>query len=489
LAAEYGLSLLESNEELHLEIESLKIQHEAETAELAADRDLYRRRHELALHEIDSWRSESKRLEEGKYQLSAELEALASRCECRKDGSNRPAFQRQQQRINELEMAVAELTASDVANTALISALKEWKAVHETQQKEKASIAFQETTSEKLYLEKLEQDKSRLKQRVETLQSDKRRLEELLAESEDTLKVARTEIDELYSKVQSKEREMHAQAELLLTAESKCGRLERERAIMEQVANLPVAVFDRDDDNDDDEDDDEDYDAPHATYSMKVEYDDEQTRNSEDPSDEEEWFTQKRTGSSSSARHGAMTPVGSKRSHAPVAANNQRAVPATPSSQATNQKLHHYFHLTALSIIHENNLHERCFDSSSRATVDTWYQEVQDQGVQFLEWHAWLISRIGKVAAAMQKEEQALERSMASRSNSGKTSGSSNSPFRAFMRMRENSKAQEPPPHLYGYAPSPPPPPTPRVSSSVAWSFFSRLMGRRGNQSHSDTDE
>ena len=69
-----------------------------------------------------------------------------------------------------------------------------------------------------------------------------------------------------------------------------------------------------------------------------------------------------------------------------------------------NAKLHHYFHLTALSIIHENSLHERCFDSSSRLTIDMWHREVIAKEVPFLLWHSWLINRIGEVAMLVQDE-------------------------------------------------------------------------------------
>ncbi|GLD98312.1 hypothetical protein PINS_up007009 [Pythium insidiosum] len=55
-AAEYALSLLEVNEELQRQVTSLKIQLESNTADLPTERNLYRRRHEHALLDIESWK-------------------------------------------------------------------------------------------------------------------------------------------------------------------------------------------------------------------------------------------------------------------------------------------------------------------------------------------------------------------------------------------------------------------------------------------------
>jgi hypothetical protein len=79
------------------------------------------------------------------------------------------------------------------------------------------------------------------------------------------------------------------------------------------------------------------------------------------------------------------------------------------SDLESHKKLHHYFHLTAQSIIHENKLHDKCFRSSSRFTIDSWYREIIALDIPYLEWHAWLISRISQVAASVQDEDKEYE--------------------------------------------------------------------------------
>lgn len=69
---------------------------------------------------------------------------------------------------------------------------------------------------------------------------------------------------------------------------------------------------------------------------------------------------------------------------------------------ATHEKLYHYFHLTAQSIIHEGSSHDKLFPSSSRFAIDQWYREVVTKDISFLLWHPWLSKRIAHLRAAFQ---------------------------------------------------------------------------------------
>ncbi|KAJ0396865.1 hypothetical protein P43SY_002972 [Pythium insidiosum] len=468
-AAEYGLSLLEVNEELQLQVASLKIQLEADTADLAAERELYRRRHESALLDVDSWKRKCVRLQEELYEQRQELERVAAECSCRQRQSEDAS--RDSDRIRALETTIEEMRANESSHLAQIAALHKAQDLAETKQREWADAALAEADSERLYAKRLEADHAKMRRLLEDAQSDRARLLTAAADAEATIKALRREIDGLHDELTARRHENNAQAERLHTAESKCSRLQRELALMEHVSCLSMAVIDRDDEEDDDDDEDDD---EEEQGGRKRQQDTAGRGRSSQPNqparedvhvvsddDDSEWFSQPAPQASSSASSSAASASASARD-APVPV----PVPSTPSSRATHEKLHHYFHLTALSIIHENDLHERIFASSSRATIDAWYREVVDQGVPFLEWHAWLINRISVVAVAI---EAPPKRSSAT------------SPFLAFRRRRRDSgfpgfrRAPDGP--TRGAMPSPVTTNPSRVPFSVARTFF-RLLGR-----------
>ncbi|GLE06035.1 hypothetical protein PINS_up015246 [Pythium insidiosum] len=290
------------------------------------------------------------------------------------------------------------MRANESSHLAQIAALQKAQDLAESKQREWADAASAEADSERRYAKRLEADHAKMRRLLEDAQGDRTRLLAAASEAEMTIKALRKEMDELHDELTARRHENNAQAELLHTAESKCSRLQRELALMEHVSCLSMAVIDRDNEDDDDEDDqDEKPQEERANVAgtngasnqrgaraSAQEEEDEVHVISDDDSD---WFSASTTKTRKMKKAEETAPT--------------FVPPSTPSSRATHEKLHHYFHLTALSIIHENDLHERIFDSSSRATIDAWYREVVELGVPFLEWHAWLINRISVVAAAI----------------------------------------------------------------------------------------
>ncbi|EEY64418.1 uncharacterized protein PITG_22570 [Phytophthora infestans T30-4] len=225
--------------------------------------------------------------------------------------------------------------------------------------------------------------------------------------------------------------------ETLLSSESRCKRLQRELELLEHVSYFSQAITD-------------DCDA-------------------EDPA--------------------MPSPLGIKRRRSFLAAN---AVPYSPfprsvvaedgeqvtvskSELETHKKLHHYFHLTALSIINENNLHERCFSSSSRLTIDMWYREISAKEVPFLMWHSWLINRISEVAASVQDEDK-----MPQPPTSSSKHPSFGGAFHGFSLRKKSDSGEN---GAQNALPSPPTAspgasPVARVPFTVARAFF-RLLRKR----------
>lgn len=463
-AAEYGLALLEANEELQLQVATLQIRLETETDELAAERDAFRRRHEHALLEMEHWRRRLARAEDDKAALCERMEAAAAL-----SGADDTTFHLSgasaatsalRRTITQLQEQVDKLEATTRAQGATITALRAWKAAAERQQEEAHASEEVAARHNLEMVERLEHDQARLLRAIAQLEADaKRRMQE---ESEDAQRVADKdkEIARLGDELAALRVDNSALRESLLTAEARSSRLQRELALLEHVSYFSEAVVDMDTEEDDDEDEvDEDEQEEGVEPADKA-------RASSSTTEQERTKTLTRSRSSMRRRRSSTATTSGSYSAFPSTsvAPDGRRVALTPTDVETHTKLHHYFHLTAQSIIHENKLHERCFSTSSRFTIDMWYREIVQKDVPFLEWHSWLIDRISHVAASVRDADgddsatssaplSAESKTTASNVSSGSTASSSStssarparvsfSVARAFFRLLWKSSAR-----------------------------------------------
>jgi hypothetical protein len=453
-AAEYGLALLEANEELQLQAATLQVRLETETAELAADRDAFCRRHEHALLELEHWRRRLARAEDDKAALCERLEASAASMSTAPSNAAGTAALRRT--VAQLQEQVDKLETARQAQDATVAALRSWKAAAERQQEEAHASEEVAARHNGEAVARLERDQARLLRSIAQLEAEaKRHAQE---ESEDTRRVANREkeVARLGDELAAMRVDNSALREALLTAEARGSRLQRELALLEHVSYFSEAVVDMDTEEDDEEEEEDDEDDEQQEAGNAA---------AEGPSSslddkQEPAKTLARSKSSLRRRRSLTATTSGSYSAFPstsVAADGRR-VALTATDVETHTKLHHYFHLTAQSIIHENKLHERCFSTSSRFTIDMWYREIVQKDVPFLEWHSWLIDRISHVAASVRDVDAdadagALAESTTTASNvsSGSTASSASSArparvsfsvARAFFRLLWKSSAR-----------------------------------------------
>ncbi|KAI9895203.1 hypothetical protein PsorP6_018549 [Peronosclerospora sorghi] len=467
-AAEYGLGLLEANEELQMQVATLKIQLETETDELAVERNTWQRRTEHAKEEVAQWKRRVASLEEEKADLADQFQSFLDHCECRGqdlDNVRKRETIESQNIITQLETALQEAQAAQRLHESELLSLRQWKATAEQQQQEAAlacedrAIPSELSPSKNVEQELLATQRAMIKVTTENdaLRNDAQKHEEEVRALNEQLRAAEETIGNVH--VQSNEL-----SEKLLSSESQCKRLQRELELLDHVSYFSQAIIDRDDKESNEEDE-------------VIEVEDSQAGATTGKGHSEHVASDARTASS---------PLGIKQrslcaTTVPLLDLYDDALASEPEKE-TEKKLHHYFHLTALSIIHENSLHERCFNSSSRVTIDMWYREIIANEIPFLMWHSWLINRISEVAASVQDEENHVKKTFLG------------STFHGFSRLKprrssttESAKNCLPSPATVSSSPAPSP--IARVPFTVARAFFRLLRKRtRGGVDSSPVD-
>ncbi|KAE9361271.1 hypothetical protein PF008_g1185 [Phytophthora fragariae] len=473
-AAEYGLGLLESNEELQMQVATLKIQLETETEELSVERDMWQRRSEHALQEVAQWKRKFARVEEEKSDLAEEFEQFVDRCECRApdtvaaDASATAAatvrYSHHLDTIAQLQTELHELQATERSNEAELTSLRQWKEGAEQQQQEALECEVLAAQSEVSYRKKMEEERAATQRAMNELKNEKDQLRKAVQKHEDDVRALKKQLriaEEAGDDAQVHSNEL---SEELLSSESRCKRLQRELELLEHVSYFSQAIVDCDDEESDEDDEIVDEsELQTVVVSEKPKLKNIETNDN---------------GYGNEAENPAMpSPLRIKRRRSflvatatpyspfptTTVAEDGTRVQVSESEMETHKKLHHYFHLTALSIINENNLHERCFNSSSRLTIDMWYREIIAKEVPFLSWHSWLINRISEVAASVQDEDE-VPQPPTSASKAASFSGA----FHGFAMRKASSGSDTTP--LKNTLPSPP-----TVSSSPASSPVARV--------------
>lgn len=403
-AAAYGLGLLEANEKLQVELTALQIQFESEVDELTVERDAFKRHHDHALLEIENWKRKYTRLEEAKDELSQEFGHFAAQCTCRNGAQSDETVRDLTEKLAELELSLLNMQANEQANAATITNLKNWKKEAEYQRKESQEITIVEAQRDLSYVKKLEDENAKLHKTTEQLSAEKKQLVLEASASANERRLVQKEMQVLLDEVAEIRLECSSKTELLLTVEAKCSRLQRELSLLEHVSYLSLAVIDHDTEEDD-EDDEDVVDHKQRRHRASVAQQEGGSVKTDHVFQDTSLGERDSTDRRESMAASDLMPSPYTAFPTTVKAADGASVAVSPSDLESHKKLHHYFHLTAQSIIHENNLHEKCFRSSSRFTIDSWYREIIALDIPYLEWHAWLISRIGQVAASVQDDE------------------------------------------------------------------------------------
>lgn len=417
-AAEYGLGLLESNEELQMQVATLKIQLETESEELAMERSAWQRRVEHAQQETAQWKRKFARVEEEKADLADEFEQFVDRCECRGEtngtsgGPTGRRYSHHLDTIAQLQEELQQLQAGERATEEELQSLRDWKQAAEIQQQEAHECEVLAAQSEVSYRKKMEQERANVQRTMNELKVEKDALRKAARTHEEVVRSLKKQLhlaEEARDDAQLRTNEL---TEELLSSESRCRRLQRELELLEHVSYFSQAIVDRDD-----EESDEDDEVVEEVKNTAEVFPD------NDPVERDVATSKSEASGSSASTPPMLSPLRIKRRRSflvetatpyspfptTTIAEDGSRVEVSESEMETHKKLHHYFHLTAQSIIHENNLHERCFSSSSRLTIDMWYREIIAKEVPFLSWHSWLINRISEVAASVQDDEDVPE--------------------------------------------------------------------------------
>ncbi|KAG7383395.1 hypothetical protein PHYPSEUDO_003711 [Phytophthora pseudosyringae] len=481
-AAEYGLGLLEANEEQQMQVATLKIQLETETEELSVERDMWQRRTEHAQQETAQWKRKFARVEEEKTDLAEEFEQFVDRCDCRGPDtggatviatSNGRRYSHHLDTIAQLQTELQEMQAMERSNAVELTSLRQWKGVAEQQQQEALECEALVAQSEVSYRKKMETERAATQRALNELQNEKDLLRKAAQKHEEEVKALKKHLrlaEEARDDAQVHSNEL---SEEVLSSESRCRRLQRELELLEHVSYFSQAIVDRDDEESDSDDE-------------IIEEKDLETIIVPDKSQAKSIATKTAENDSENLAMPSPLIIKRRRSFLVATATPYSPFPTTTvtedgtqvnvseSEMETHKKLHHYFHLTALSIINENNLHERCFNSSSRLTIDMWYREIIAKGIPFLMWHSWLINRISEVAASVQDEDEVAQPP----TSSSKAFGGA---FHGFSLRKpsgsgetESSKNSLPSPPTSSPAASP----VARVPFKVARAFF-RLLRKR----------
>ncbi|KAF1315261.1 hypothetical protein FI667_g16121, partial [Globisporangium splendens] len=484
-AAAYGLGLLEANEKLQLDLTALQIQLECEVEELTVERDAFKRHNDHALLETEHWKRKYVRLEEQNNELGLEFEQFAAQCTCRNAGG---ALQQQYTndtvreltvRVAELELALTQMHASEQAKEATITNLQSWKDHVELERQESQEMNVLETRRDQSLVLKLEEENAKLRKAMQQLSGEMKQLELDVSAAAQEHKQAKKELQLRLDELTEARLECSAKSELLLTAEAKCSRLQRELSLLEHVSYLSsLAVID----HDTEEDDEDDEEVIHL--HPKKPKDQVSASKGEDDVDVDGNHRQSMAASDLMPSPFTAFPSTAKAPDATVSA----------SDLESHKKLHHYFHLTAQSIIHENKLHDKCFRSSSRFTIDSWYREIIALDIPYLEWHAWLISRISQVAASVQDEDKEYEPLLSITAPKTGLRKQSQTHFSGFFLRKDLENSPVSASHNRGAHPFGPTTETASPSNrlvpfSVARAFFRFLRKRQDPEQDSSSEE
>uniref|UniRef100_M4BZD7 Uncharacterized protein n=1 Tax=Hyaloperonospora arabidopsidis (strain Emoy2) TaxID=559515 RepID=M4BZD7_HYAAE len=494
-AAEYGLGLLEANGELQMQVATLRIQLETGMDELSVDRDTWQRRTERAQQETAQWKRKFSHAEEEKIELSEEFERLLRRCKCHqritedvmKDTvtSGERTCPDHLDLIAQLKKELQSVQALQRLKEAELTSLWQWKENEEAKQQQQEALACEVTAAqmEVSNVMKMKQELADTQRAMSVLAHEKDALRESAEKHDEDMHALKKHLRNAEAGRDDAEILSNELTEKLLSFESRCTRLQRELELLQHVSYFSQAVVDRDDEESDEGDAIDGVKDPQTTVVPDM--DQVESIVTTDAAGElEKIDTMNVAGDLENRDVLSVIRITRKRSGLVEAGTPRMLYPTTEGSHVqapesereTNAKLHHYFHLTALSIIHENSLHERCFYSSSRLTIDMWYREVIAKEVPFLLWHSWLINRIGEVAMLVQDEGGvAQEPTPASSSARGAF-------FRFSLRKRGGSGCEK---SMNGPAASPasvssssPSSPVARVPFAVARAFF-RLLRKR----------
>lgn len=482
-AAEYGLGLLEANEELQMQVATLKIQLETETEELSVDRDTWQRRTEHAQQETAQWKRKFARVEEENTDLAEEFEQFVDRCECRELDtgaataatitSSERRYSHHLDTIAQLQTELQELQSAERSNEAELTSLRQWKEVAELQQQEALECEVLAAQSEVSYGKKMEQERAATQRAMGKLKNEKDLLRKAAQQREEEMRALKKQLRIAEEVRDDAQVHSHELSEQLLSSGSRCKRLQRELELLEHVSYFSQAIVDRDD-----EESDEDDEIVEEKDLQTVAVSDLQVKNVD---------TKSAANDTENMAMPSLLRIKRRRSflvetatpYSPfptiTVAEDGTRVQVSESELMTHKKLHHYFHLTALSIIHENNLHERCFNSSSRLTIDMWYREIIVKEVPFLMWHSWLINRISEVAASVQDEDYVPQPPTSSSKDSSFGKAFHGFSLRKFSGSGDTESAKNSLPSPPTVSSSPASSPVARVPFTVARAFF-RLL-------------
>ncbi|CEG45781.1 uncharacterized protein PHALS_02054 [Plasmopara halstedii] len=454
-AAEYGLGLLEDNEELQMEVATLKIQLETETKELTEQRDMWKSQTEHLQQEMAQWKRKCARVEDELTDLAKEFEHFVDCCQCHGSSS----ATRYSESFARLQTELQELNAVKRSNEAELSFLRQRKEVAEQKHQEALECEALATRSEVSYRKTVEIEFATSQRVLNDVKNEKNQLSKLVQNYEAELKELKKQLRCAEAKRDDTLLHNNELSEALLSSESRCKRFQRELELLEHVSYFAQASVDRDDEESDVDDE-----------TIKITQA-ELAKCSNKPLDSDSKIDTARNTSDDEA---VQSPIRSKRRRpllmSTISPNSSFSSNGKISEAEieTQKKLYHYFHLTALSIINENNLHERCFNSSSRVTIDMWYREVMSKDVPFLLWHSWLIKRISDVAASDQIGDNVLNQPSTSTFKGSKITG-----FCGFsLRKSSNTDSEN---SLPSSTTPPAAPPVVRVPFTVARAFFSLL--------------
>ncbi|KAF4319171.1 hypothetical protein BBO99_00005062 [Phytophthora kernoviae] len=255
-AAEYGLGLLEANEELQMQVTTLKIQLETETEELTVERDSWQRRSEHAQQEIAQWKRKFARVEDEKTDLAEEFEQFVDRCECRgpmTEGTG-GRYSHHLDTIGQLQEELQELQITERANQEELQSLRQWKLAAEQQQQEAHECEVLAAQSEVSYRKKMEQERANVQRMMDELKSEKDQLRKTARGYEEEVRTLKKQLRIAEEAKDDAQLRSNTLSEDLLSSESRCKRLERELELLEHVSYFSQAIVDRDDEESDEDD-------------------------------------------------------------------------------------------------------------------------------------------------------------------------------------------------------------------------------------------
>ncbi|CAH0474053.1 unnamed protein product [Peronospora belbahrii] len=263
-AAEYGLGLLEANEELQMQVKTLKIQLETETEELVVERDAWKRRTEHAKHEIIQWKRKYARVEEEKTILAEEFEQFVDHCECRRQDivpatddvsvSSENEYSHHLDTIAQLQTELQKVQMLDHSKEMELKLLREWKQIAEQQQHETCECEVFAEESENLHKKKLLQELNATQRGINELKIENDALHKAAQQHETDMQLLKKQLRVAEEAKDDTLVHSNRVSEELLSSESRCQRLQRELELLQHISYFSQAIVDRDDEESDEDD-------------------------------------------------------------------------------------------------------------------------------------------------------------------------------------------------------------------------------------------